>query len=251
MAPTALEPASPRVPTVHGPRRSGAIRHPADADGVGASTYTYNDYDLNPDPPHQPMYLDKVLRQLRSDRSIRRVLDAGCGDGNFAASLADAGYEMFGLDLSGSGIRIASRRNVGRFQEASVYDDLTAPFAGVSSFDAIVGVEVVEHLYSPRTFVRQAFDALRPGGLLIVTTPYWGYAKNLGLALTNRMDTALTALWDGGHIKHWSRKTLSSLIAEQSFEVVGFDGAGRPIPYLWNGMVMTGRKPAEHADEGR
>lgn len=206
--------------------------------------YAYDDYRLNPDPPHQPMYLALVLRWLRSDPTIKSVLDAGCGDGNFAASLADAGYQMRGLDMSESGIGIASARGIGSFARASIYDDLTRPFAGVASFDAIVCVEVIEHLYSPRIFVRLAFDALRPGGLLILTTPYWGYFKNVVLALTNRMDRSLTALWDGGHIKHWSRMTLSSLLAEHSFEVIGFSGAGRPIPYLWNGMVMVARKPA-------
>ena len=247
MASTAIEPTPRQAHTVDRAPRSKGTSGPAEVDHA-PGTYTYDDFDLNPDPRHQPMYLDKVLRRLRSDGSIRRVLDAGCGDGNFAASLAEAGYEMFGLDMSRSGIRIASGRDIGTFRNASVYDDLTAPFAGVTTFDAIVAVEVVEHLYSPRIFVRQAFDALQPGGLLIVTTPYWGYVKNLGLALTNRMDTALTALWDGGHIKHWSRKTLSSLLVEQGFEVVGFDGAGRPIPYLWNGMVMTGRKPVGPRD---
>ena len=180
---------------------------------------------------------------MRSDPSIESVLDAGCGDGNFAASLAEAGYQVCGLDMSDSGIRIASGRGIGPFRKASVYDDLRAPFVGVTAFDAIVSVEVIEHLYSPRVFVRRAFEALKPGGLLIVTTPYWGYMKNVAIAVTNRMDASLTALWDGGHIKHWSRKTLSSLLTEQSFEVVGFDGAGLRIPYLWSGMVVAARKP--------
>lgn len=193
------------------------------------------------------MYLSKVLRRLTIDTSIRLVLDAGCGDGNFAS----AGYQVFGLDLSHSGIRIATSRGIGAFQKASLYDDLTAPFAGVERSDAIVSVEVIEHLYSPRTCIRGAFDAIRPGGLLILTTPYWGYAKNVVLAMTNRMASALTALWDGGHIKHWSRKTLSSILTEQSFEVVGFDGAGRNIPYLWNGMVLTARKPMASASSNQ
>jgi 2-polyprenyl-3-methyl-5-hydroxy-6-metoxy-1,4-benzoquinol methylase len=205
--------------------------------------YAYNDYHLNPDPPHQPMYLQLVLHWLRIDPTIESVLDAGCGDGNFAASLAEAGYQIRGLDMSETGIQVASARGVGSFAKASLYDDLTAPFAGVAAFDAIVGVEVIEHLYSPRIFVQRAFAALRPGGLLILTTPYWGYLKNIALALTNRMDDSLTALWDGGHIKHWSRKTLSRLLVEQSFEVIGFSGAGRPVPYLWNGMVMIARRP--------
>lgn len=213
--------------------------------GLGApNNYAYEDFHRNPDPPHQPRYLELVLRWLRSDVGIMTVLDAGCGDGNFAASMAEAGYQVFGLDMSDSGIEIASDRGIGLFRRASLYDDLTAPFAGVSSFDAIVIVEVIEHLYSPRTFARRAFDALQPGGLLIVTTPYWGYLKNVALAVTNRMDAHLTALWEGGHIKHWSRKTLSTLLAEQSFELIGFSGAGRRVPYLWNGMVIVARKPA-------
>lgn len=209
----------------------------------GHERYAYSDFLVDPDPPHQPMYLELVLRWLRSDPSIRCILDAGCGDGNFAASLAEAGYVVCGIDMSDSGIQIASERGIGSFQQASIYDPLTAPFPAIETFDAIVSVEVIEHLYSPRVFVRRAFEALRPGGLLIVTTPYWGYLKNVVLALTNRMDSSLTALWDGGHIKHWSRKTLSSLLREQSFEIVGFHGVGRGIPFLWNGMVMVARKP--------
>lgn len=205
--------------------------------------YIYADYATDPDPPHQPLYLRKVVRHLSNDPSIVRVLDAGCGDGNFAASLHDAGFEMFGMDMSASGVRIATARGAGQFVESSVYDDLLHPFPGVQAFDAIVAVEVIEHLYAPRVFARRAFDALRPGGRLIVTAPYWGYAKNIAVAVSGRMDRSLTALWDGGHIKHWSRKTLGQLMQEQSFETVAFEGAGRRPPYLWRGMVMVFGKP--------
>lgn len=205
--------------------------------------HTYHDWETHPDPPHQPLYLDILLRYLRSDPTIRRVLDAGCGNGSFTASLADAGFDMYGIDLSESGINVARRENPkAQFAVASVYDDFRKVFPGVDSFDAIVSIEVIEHLYDPRTLARRAHEALRPGGLFIVTTPYWGYLKNVALALTNRIDRALTALWDGGHIKHFSRQTLSALLLEQPFEMVGFSGAGRPIPGLWNGMVMAVRK---------
>jgi 2-polyprenyl-3-methyl-5-hydroxy-6-metoxy-1,4-benzoquinol methylase len=205
--------------------------------------YTYENWRTNPDPPHQPLYLEIVLRYLRADPSIRRVLDAGCGNGSFTASIAEAGFDLYGVDLSSSGIEVARETHPGvHFERASVYDDFTNLFPGVSTFDAIVSVEVIEHLYSPRDFVRRAHEALRPGGLFVVTTPYWGYLKNIALALTNRIDQALGPLWDGGHIKHWSRKTLASLLLEQPFEMVGFTGAGRPVPGLWNGMVMAVRK---------
>jgi 2-polyprenyl-6-hydroxyphenyl methylase/3-demethylubiquinone-9 3-methyltransferase len=208
--------------------------------------HAYNDYDLNPDPPHQPMYLKEVLRQLRAARA-RCVLDAGCGDGNFAESVAQAGFNVFGMDLSPTGVRRARGRGFGHFVQSSLYESLTAPF-GRTTFDAIYIVEVVEHLYSPNRFASRAFEALRPGGVIVVTTPYWGYLKNLALAATNRMDAALTALWEGGHIKHFSRATLTRLMEEAGFEAVSFYGAGQGVrahtPFLWSGMAMTFRKPA-------
>jgi hypothetical protein len=60
------------------------------------------------------------------------------------------------------------------------------------------------------------------------------------------MDRSLTALWDGGHIKHWSRKTLITLCEEQKFEFVNFTGSsGHRPPLLWNGMMVTFRKPKD------
>jgi len=204
--------------------------------------YSYHDYD-KPDPPHQALYLRRLLGHLKSGPGVVRVLDAGCGDGNFMASLSEAGFEVYGVDLSAGGIANARRRYPNlRFFEGSVYDDLLS-MSGAPSFDAVVSIEVIEHLYNPRLFVRRAHEALCPGGLLIVTTPYWGYLKNVVLALTGRMDRALTSLWDGGHIKHWSYRTLRILLTTQGFEFVAFHGAGRGIPYLWRGMMMVVRKP--------
>jgi 2-polyprenyl-3-methyl-5-hydroxy-6-metoxy-1,4-benzoquinol methylase len=205
--------------------------------------YTYNDYDTHPDPPHQPLYLAKMLRVFKSEPQIKTILDAGCGDGNFAASLSEHGYKMYGVDLSESGIKHASARGCGTFARASMYDELRKPFNDIEYFDAVIAIDTIEHLYSPRIFANRSFESLRPGGILIVTTPYWGYWKNILLALTNRTDRSLTALWDGGHIKHWSRNTLTKLMLEQSYEVVSFEGCGRPIPFLWKEMMMVFRKP--------
>jgi 2-polyprenyl-6-hydroxyphenyl methylase/3-demethylubiquinone-9 3-methyltransferase len=147
------------------------------------------------------------------------------------------------LDLSEGGINRAREKYPQiPFKVGSVYDNLRATFNGMERFDAVVAVEVVEHLYSPATFVSRVSESLKPGGIVVVTTPYWGYLKNLALALTNRIDRSLTALWEGGHIKHWSRQTLTTLFEQRDFETIYFSGADRRIPYLWSGMVMAFRK---------
>ncbi len=102
-------------------------------------------------------------------------------------------------------------------------------------------MEVIEHLYNrghssfrpqhPRSQRRRPF---------ILTTPYHGYLKNLTIALANKMDYHLSALWEGGHIKFWSRRTLAILLREAGSHHLVFTGAGR-IPYLWRHMVFSAR----------
>ncbi len=192
---------------------------------------------------HNHAYLHApVLTALRSAGSIREVLDAGCGNGSFSAALQAEGFSVWGCDLSTSGIERARREWPAiQFAVASVYDDLLRAFDRTAPFDAVVALEVIEHLYAPRDFLERAREALRPGGLLVLSTPYHGYVKNLALALSGRLDAHFTALWDGGHIKFWSRRTLTTLLTERGFEPLSFHGAGR-LPWLWKSMVLTARR---------
>ena len=109
-------------------------------------------------------------------------------------------------------------------------------------FDIVVSTEVVEHLYDPRSYARGCFRALKPGGCFICTTPYHGYLKNLALALLGKWDAHANPLWDGGHIKLWSRITLTRLLVETGFTNIQFRGVGR-LPWLWMTMVVSGIKP--------
>ncbi len=117
------------------------------------TAYGYHDYSI-PDPPHQPLYLKQMLKFLGTPKT---VLDAGCGDGNFSESLAQGGHTLYGIDLSEGGIAKAKQRNCGIFAVCSVYDDFGNVFQ--QEFDAVVSVEVIEHLYDPRDFTRQIYDA--------------------------------------------------------------------------------------------
>jgi 2-polyprenyl-3-methyl-5-hydroxy-6-metoxy-1,4-benzoquinol methylase len=109
-----------------------------------------------------------------------------------------------------------------------------------SNFDAVVSTEVVEHLFYPGELLRFAKAKLKPNGYILLTTPYHGYLKNLMLSVFNQWDKHHTPLWDGGHIKFWSKSTLSNLLNENNFEVKEFVGCGR-IPYLWKSMLIAGQ----------
>ena len=62
------------------------------------------------------------------------------------------------------------------------------------------------------------------GGAVVTATPDYGnYLRNLTISLFNRWDHHHSALWDGGHIKFFSRATLQRLFAEQGFSSFQWD----------------------------
>jgi 2-polyprenyl-6-hydroxyphenyl methylase/3-demethylubiquinone-9 3-methyltransferase len=168
----------------------------------------------------------------------RRVLDLGCGNGSFTAKLHAAGYDVTGLDHSHSGVALARREHPGiPFDRHDLHDEL--PEAHRRRYDAVVAVEVIEHLLLPRRLMSAATAALREGGMLLVTTPYHGYLKNLALALAGKFDEHWAPLRDYGHVKFFSRATLTQLFEEFGYGDVRYRSAGR-IPALAKSMVVSG-----------
>ena len=168
-----------------------------------------------------------------------RVLDVGCGNGYTIGQFTALGCEAVGIDLSEQGIAHArATYPQARFELLPANDRLLGELR-CEPFDLVVSTEVVEHLYAPRPYVAGCYQALKPGGRLVISTPYHGYLKNLTLAIGGLFDSHADPLWDGGHIKLWSRRTLSRLLTEAGFTNLQFRGAGR-LPLLWMTMLMSG-----------
>lgn len=181
--------------------------------------------------------LPPIIRAVRSIPPDGAVLDIGCGNGAMLAEIRRLGsWKLCGLDSSESAVSMARGQGFDvRLADATI--DSAALFKP-HTFDLIISAEVIEHVYDPRGFLRQAHSLLRPQGRLVLTTPYHGYLKNLLIALLGKFDSHVNPLWDCGHIKFWSRATLSAALVEAGFHRIEFYGAGR-CPYLWKSMVLT------------
>ena len=168
------------------------------------------------------------------------MLDLGCGNGSFTSLLATQGYQTKGIDHSLSGVEIAKQHNENlEFEQHDITSPLNENYQ--SKYDAAISIEVIEHLLLPRKLLENAYSSLKPGGVFILTTPYHGYWKNLALALTNSFDEHWHPLRDYGHIKFFSKPTITSLFNEFEFQNIGFTTVGR-IPPLARSMIIWGTK---------
>ena len=187
-------------------------------------------------------YILPAVKALIGAQTQLKVLDAGCGNGFMAAQLAALGHDVIGVDASPDGVELAREEfTCARFECASVYEPMN-DFTPEGGFDLIVSTEVIEHLFSPQEFLDNMFAHLRPGGSIILSTPYHGYLKNLALSLFNAWDHHHTVDWEGGHIKFFSERTLEEMLTKAGFGTAKFHNAGR-LPLLWKSMVCRADKP--------
>ena len=131
-----------------------------------------------------------VFEYLRSAKAIEameragvllhgRVLDAGCGGGGTALSLAEEADFAVGLDLEArfrdSGTRLAREKQAGRVAFVQG-DGARLPFPD-GIFDVVFSHSVIEHVSSAPDYLRECHRVLRPGGVLYLSTaPYLSLA---------------------------------------------------------------------------
>lgn len=184
--------------------------------------------------------LAKLRVEIERNQAEPRLFDLGCGNGSVASIITQDGWDVTGVDPSFEGIAQAKANFPSmKLAQGSAYDDLAGKWG---RFPVILSLEVVEHVYAPRDYARCLFELCEPGGTIIVSTPYHSYLKNVALAVSGKMDSHFTALWDHGHIKFWSCRTLSMLLEEAGFETPRYLRVGR-IPPLAKSMIAIARKP--------
>lgn len=191
--------------------------------------------------PHHAYVPQKLINLLDKEKN-KMIIDFGCGNGFITRQLLRKGFNVFGVDESESGIEIANKEFPGRF---FVQDLSKSPLPNELSdykFDTIIASEVLEHLYAPNKFLSYCFDLLKKNGNgeIIITVPYHGYLKNLALSIFNKWDFHHTVLWDGGHIKFFSKNTLIQILKDNGFETTTFRGCGR-FPFMWKSMIIKAK----------
>jgi SAM-dependent methyltransferase len=186
-----------------------------------------------------------------------RVLDLAAGSGAFSRRLLDAGYQVHAADIDLTGWSVQG------VPVAQVDCNMQSWDLPVESFEAIVAIEVIEHLENPTQFMRTAARHLRPGGMLMFTTP------NV-VSLQSRRKMLLSGefaffgrglLFEAGHRTLLPFWLLEDLLSSEGYEIaerrfLGEQGlilrAGRPIwktllvPMVDLMFALAGRRiPAE------
>jgi len=155
------------------------------------------------DRRHGPM-LELIARQATAGR---RLLEVGTGAGLFLKAAARAGWDASGLELSGEGASFArDRLGLDVRQERAEQMSFQA-----GTFDVAVMFDVIEHLFDPKAVLTATRRALKPGGILVVSTPNFAALSRFVLG----MDWAVLSPLE--HTYYYTEATLAAMLEACGF----------------------------------
>ncbi len=157
-----------------------------------------------------------VERYSRTRRG--RVLDVGCATGLFLHEMSQAGWHAQGVELTPGAAEYARSRFglevfTGQLEEASLPE---------ATFDAVTFWDVLEHTFSPRRTLERSAALLKRGGIVAINIPNWESIER----------RVFGAQWIGldppRHLYVFPRATLTALLEQTGFEVLGWETAMPP-----------------------
>lgn len=193
-----------------------------------------------------PCRLDYITRQIAAefDRDLSaqapfaglRILDIGCGGGLLCEPMARLGAEVVGADAAARNIPVA-RLHAEQSGLAIDYRHTTAEaLAGAGErFDAVLNMEVIEHVADPAAYLAACHALTRPGGLMVCST------------LNRNAKSYLMAIIGAEHVMRWLPKgthewskfitpdELYALLRGAGFEPVDRKGmVFNPLGWSWH-----------------
>jgi SAM-dependent methyltransferase len=175
--------------------------------------------------PMKIRHFEDRLRDVGDRVTPGRLLDIGCSCGYFLEVAAARGFDVRGVEFSRNAIAAASAQIRPRIFEGALEnlpDD--TPFDVVSAFD------LIEHVPDPRAFLRDCARRLKPGGVLLISTPDTGHF------LRYLMGSRWPMLQPMQHLFLFSRRALDRALRAEGFDHVSVNTAYKTLSleYLLN-----------------
>jgi 2-polyprenyl-3-methyl-5-hydroxy-6-metoxy-1,4-benzoquinol methylase len=156
----------------------------------------------------------------------QKVLDVGCGEGNFLTKAQAKGAQAFGIEFNKEAAKIAGGKGI-HMHEESLSDHQFIDF-----YDVVTSFQVLEHVADPVAFVRGCIKVLRPGGTLVIGVP------NDDSFL--RLDSSNYLNQPPHHMGLWNRNSLTVLATVTDLEIKTFEI--EPLAEVdWYQAVMENR----------
>ena len=162
-----------------------------------------------------------LLDEFEKYRNTNKLLDVGCGRGQFLEQAKKRGWEVYGTEYSEKALEICQQKGI-----TMQAGQLKAALYTEKDFDVITSFEVMEHINNPHKDLKEINHLLRRGGLFYCTTP------NFNSLLRYYLKADYNIIEYPEHLLYYTKATLNKIVSEHNF---------KPIKFLSTGISLNQR----------
>jgi len=156
-----------------------------------------------------------IVFELVKDKQT--VLDIGCSSGNFGAELINRkACIVDGIDMDEKDVKLAQKKLRNAYVQNVESDNLDHL---IGKYDAVLMMDVIEHLVTPVPTLKKIATLLKPGGSLIFSVPNMAHISVRLDLLLGDLDYRNTGLLDDTHLHFYSEKTLLKVLKNAGYTV--------------------------------
>jgi len=176
---------------------------------MSQSKYLETIYNENSTPfTDYPKKLISYLFNKFKMNKNQKLLELGCGRGEFLNEFVKCGLEVHGVDISDYSEKFFSELN---FKKVDMENE-KLPYQD-NYFDFIYSKSFIEHFYYPEKIFKEAYRVLKPGGIIITLTPEWQYIyKSFYEDFTHRVPFTKVSLKDIHSMNNFNSINVESFI---------------------------------------
>jgi 2-polyprenyl-3-methyl-5-hydroxy-6-metoxy-1,4-benzoquinol methylase len=187
--------------------------------------------------------------------TAKRLLEIGCGDGNFGRMMRARGHTVAGVELVPEAAERA-RQNLDEVVCGDV-ESMTLPWRE-ASFDALIFADVLEHMVDPWRILGNLAKLLRPGGIAVASIPNVQNHRVVRDLLRGKWEYTDSGLMDRGHMRFFTWREIVRLFNGAGLDVVDrrclynlklrrrimlWLTFGKIEPFFVRQYLVVGRKP--------
>lgn len=177
--------------------------------------------------PTRLFFLRKINQYVKGEN----ILELGVKDGVVLKQIKIK--NKVGIDVNEKELKKAKKYGI-----KTIKHDLNKPIPlKDNSFDNIICIETLEHIFNFQNVLDESYRILKPKGMFVVGVPYHGRLKNIAICLTRYEKHYI----DTEHVKFFTPKRLREALKTAGFKIIEESKFGR-VPLLWRVMLFVATK---------